>query len=159
GEPAHDDQEHESPKKAPATDTPWDKSFVPEKGASTPPKAPSKSNGSGQRHTENALKHDKVMAADYLANLDPNATRFTFQFFSDDKKNKGYAEIFHGTLDEVWPKILMLNTPQRCIGVFVTVCETDFHGRSIQNIVRPRALFGDADGEEQVANCTNAIKT
>jgi hypothetical protein len=120
-----------------------------------------KPNGGGQRHTEDASEqptHDKAMAADFLAGLDRNAKRFTFQFFSDDKNNKGYAEIFHGTLDEVWPKILVLNTPQRRIGVFVTICETDFRGRSTKNIVRPRALFTDADGKEQVTNCAKVIE-
>ena len=69
-----------------------------------------------------------------------------------------YAEIFHGTLDEVWPKVLALNTPQRGVGVFVTVNETDFQGRRAQNIVRGRALFADADGKEQVASCATVLK-
>ena len=34
---------------------------------------------------------------------------------------RSYAEIFHGTLDEVWPKVLALNTPQQGVGVFVTI--------------------------------------
>jgi hypothetical protein len=80
--------------------------------------------------------HDKDMARDFLAVLDPNATRFTFQFFSDG--DDAYAEIFHGTLDEVWPKVHALNTPQRGVGVFVTISETDFKGRRSENIVRTR---------------------
>jgi len=154
-EPVRERATCESPDEAPVTD---DESFAPEPHASTPPEASTKSNGSGQRHTEDAPRHNKAVAADYLTGLDSNATRFTFQFFSDDKKSKGYAEIFHGTLDEVWPKVLALKL-QRGIGVFVTVCATDFRGRATRNIVRARALFADADGEEQVANCTNAIKT
>ena len=67
------------------------------------------------------------MARKFLAGLDPNATRFTFQFFADSGDR--YAEIFHGTLDEVWPKVLALNTPQKGVGVFVTISETDFKGR------------------------------
>src|SRR5262249_16869424 len=66
-------------------------------------------------------------------------------------------EIFHGTLDDVWPKVLALNTPQRAIGVFVTINETDFKGRKTENIVRPRALFADADSEEQAKRCFSAL--
>lgn len=32
--------------------------------------------------------HDKDMARDFLAGLDPNAGRFTFQFFGDDAGEK-----------------------------------------------------------------------
>ena len=91
------------------------------------------------------------MASRFLAGLDPNATRFTFQLFSDT--GSGGAQVFHGTLDEVWPKVLALNTPQHGVGVFVTIAETDFQGRKAENIVRPRALFVDADSKEQAAQC------
>jgi hypothetical protein len=80
--------------------------------------------------------HDKDMARDFLSGLDPNAGRFTFQFFSDGAD--AYAESFHGTLDEVWPKVHTLNTPKRGVGVFVTINETDFKGRSKKNIVQTR---------------------
>jgi len=96
-------------------------------------------------------KHDKAMASRFLAGLDPTASRFTFQFFSDGAG--GHAQIFHGSLDEVWPKVLMLNTPQQSVGVFVTISETDFKGRSTNNIVRPRAIFADADSKEQADHC------
>lgn len=99
--------------------------------------------------------HDKEMARKFLAGLDPNATRFTFQFFRDC--GAGRAEIFHGTLDEVWPKVLALNTPQQGAGVFVTVAETDFKGRKVHNIVRPRALFVDADSKEQAEQCIRVL--
>ena len=95
--------------------------------------------------------HDKNMARDFLACLDPNASKFTFQFFGD--RVTASAEIFHGTLDEVWPKVQALNTPTRRCGAFVTINETDFKGRSKENIVRPRALFVDADNDEQVKRC------
>jgi hypothetical protein len=101
--------------------------------------------------------HDKEMARRFLAGLDPNATRFTFQFFYD--RGSGRAQIIHGTLDEVWPKVLALNTPQQGVGVFVTVNETDFQGRSAENVVRARALFADADGKEQVASCATVLNT
>jgi uncharacterized protein DUF3987/primase-like protein len=103
-----------------------------------------------------AQVHDKDMARDFLAGLDPSAGRFTFQFFSDGPGT--YAEIFHGTLDEVWSKVHALNTPARRVGVFVTINETNFKGRRSENIVRPRALFADADSDEQITRSIEAIE-
>jgi hypothetical protein len=100
--------------------------------------------------------HDKDMARDFLACLDPSAGKFTFQFFNDGAGT--YAEIFHGTLDEVWAKVQTLNTPDRGVGVFVTINETDFNGRRSENIVRPRALFADADRNEQIKRCMETIE-
>lgn len=99
--------------------------------------------------------HDKGMAADFLTTLDPAAQRFTFQFFSDG--GDPYAEIFHGTLDEAWPKLLVLNTPERSVGAFVTINETDFQGRRRENVVRARALWVDADSADQVCHCEKVI--
>ena len=101
--------------------------------------------------------HDKDMAAQFLACLDPDADRFTFQFFSDGLDE--YAEIFHGTLDQAWPKLLAMNTPEHRIGVFVTISETDLRGRRTENIVRPRAHFVDADTPEQITNCIQGIES
>jgi hypothetical protein len=102
--------------------------------------------------------HDKEMARRYLTALAPDVTKFTFQLFSDDKtlsagEAKKVARIIHGTLDEVWPKVLALNTPQQRVGVFVAINETDFKGRSVANIVRGRALAADADSKEQATKC------
>ena len=105
----------------------------------------------------NMPAHDKEMARRFLVGLDPKATKFTFQFFADDKTKK-HAEVFHGTLDETWQKVLSLNTPQQGIGVFVTISETDFNGRKTENITRPRALFVDADNKEQAARCQSQFK-
>jgi hypothetical protein len=55
------------------------------------------------KSTKSFLSHRKDMAVQFLAGLDPNAAKFTFQFFSDSGDR--YAEIFHGTLDDVWPKV------------------------------------------------------
>ena len=101
--------------------------------------------------------HDKEMARRQLAMLDPNATKFTFQFFNDRIKGRD-ANIFNGTLDEAWPKILERNTPSRGIGVFVTVNETDLKGGTNENIVRPRALFADADSEAQIKSCNKVLQ-
>jgi hypothetical protein len=103
-----------------------------------------------------AAAHNKDMAREFLSCLDPNADRFTFQFFSDCKD--GYAELFHGTLDDVWPKVQALNTPQRGVGVFVTINETDLKGRRNENIIGVRALFADADADEQVRRCIEMLE-
>ena len=103
------------------------------------------------------ITHDKAMASTFLTQLDPTATRFTFQTFDDDKdrKNKALVRVLHGTLDECFAELTRLN--KAGAGVFVTISETNFLGRSTKNIVRPRALFYDADGDEQVVHATTAI--
>jgi hypothetical protein len=101
--------------------------------------------------------HDKEMARRQLAILDPHATKFTFQFFNDRIKGRD-ANIFNGTFDQAWPKILERNTPSRGIGVFVTVNETDLKGRTSENIVRPRALFADADSVAQIKSCNEVLQ-
>ena len=98
------------------------------------------------------VAHDKAMAAAFLRLLDPSATKFTFQLFCDDKQNR-HAQVLHGTLDEVWPKIEALNNPAKRVGVFVVVNETDGIGRKAENIKRIRALFLDAEGSDQVQSC------
>jgi hypothetical protein len=101
--------------------------------------------------------HDRVMAAEFLETLDPAAIQFTFQFFGDGDA-QSYAEVFHGSLDDVWSKVEALNTLERRVGVFVTVNETDFKGRRTENVVRPRALFADADSKEQITCSMEAIE-
>lgn len=108
-----------------------------------------------KQFTQSIFVHDKDTARRFLAGLDPNATKFTFRFFSDSSKDNG--EIFHGTLDEVWPRVQVLNTLRRGIGVFVTINETDFKGGSGKNIVRARALFVDADSDEQSERCVEVF--
>jgi AAA domain/RepB DNA-primase from phage plasmid/Primase C terminal 2 (PriCT-2) len=103
-----------------------------------------------------APTHDKSMAASFLAVLDPTATKFTFQLFGDSPDR--YARVVHGSLDEVWDEVLALNTPERRVGVFVTINGTDFRGRRRENIVRARALFVDADGSDQVQRSRDAIR-
>jgi hypothetical protein len=99
-----------------------------------------------------SITHDKTMAVEFLAALDPTASEFTFQFFSD-APDKRFARIVHGKLDEVWPEVEHLNTPERGVGVFVTINKTDGNGRSQKNIVGVRAFPIDADNDEQVAHC------
>ena len=130
----------------------------------------SQSNGSGTPQL------NRADAERFLAALDPNAARWTFQIFDDNReresankakwlkaenerlqraKAKGielkkkpyyspFAKIFHGSLDEHWEALCTWNE-QGC-GIFITVNETDFKGRSKKNIARVRALFADLDG-------------
>src|ERR1039457_841708 len=100
----------------------------------TGPVANDNAKASGVTGPSHMPAHDKDMAGKFLASLDPNASKFTFQFFGDGAGT--YAEIFHGTLDQVWPKVQALNTPTRRCGVFVTINETDLIGRRTENIVR-----------------------
>ena len=104
------------------------------------------------------LRHDKAMASTFLTYLDPTATRFTFQTFDDnkDRKSKALARVLHGTLDACFAELTHLNNLGA--GIFITVNETNFLGRSAKNIVRPRALFHDADGDEQVTRATTVIE-
>jgi RecA-family ATPase len=109
--------------------------------------------------------YNKEMARLQLNILDPNATQFTFQFFTDNKyateaEKKTAARTIHGTLDEVWPMVLASNTPQQRVGVYVTINETDGKGRrKAENIVRIRALFVDADSNETVEHCEKTFAT
>src|SRR5262245_18658510 len=82
----------------------------------------------------------------FLSALDPNTDRFTFQTFDDnkDRKDGTLARVLHGTLRQRFDELSDLNN--RGAGVFVTVNETDFKGRSASNITRVRALFIDLDG-------------
>jgi AAA domain/RepB DNA-primase from phage plasmid len=113
---------------------------------------------------------DRSEAALFLDVLDPSTDRFTFQTFDDvvarreerkrkhaetnkQRKAKGlkprglydpYAHIIHGTLDERWKRLCELNAEGA--GIFVTVNQTDFEGRSNDKIARLRARFVDLDG-------------
>jgi hypothetical protein len=100
---------------------------------------------------------DREEAERFLAALDPKATRFTFQVFDDDKErakkykaeHKGKSDpeltrIVHGTIARRWSDLVDLNG--RGCGIYITVNETDFEGRTEKNIKRVRALFVDLDG-------------
>jgi hypothetical protein len=95
--------------------------------------------------SDKPMMPNRAEAARYLTLLDPAATRFTYQTFDDDKnrKNPMLAKILHGTLDECFAEMTRLN--DLGAGIFVTINETDFKGRSTGNIVKVRALFGDFD--------------
>lgn len=81
-------------------------------------------------------------AARFLKALDPKATFFTFQIFSDDKSKK-LARIIHGTLEECFDALGRFNASGA--GIFVTINATNGKGRKAKHIVRVRALFVDLD--------------
>jgi hypothetical protein len=90
---------------------------------------------------------NKEQARAFLNALDPDVERFTFQSFEDSKRNnnkRGSARVLHGTLDELWNGLCQLSSGGA--GVFVTINETNFHGRAADNVVRVRAYFVDLDG-------------
>jgi hypothetical protein len=90
-------------------------------------------------------KPNRDEAARFLALLDPAATGFTFQTFDDNKERKDpkLARILHGSLDQHFAALCQLNA--RGAGIFVTINETDFKGRTNKNIVAARRLFLDLD--------------
>jgi hypothetical protein len=108
------------------------------------------------------LQPDRDEAERFLAALDPNADRFTFQTFDDNKQRKEenlakwlarrktgkkdpFAFCYHGTLIGLWSRLVQLN--ERGVGIFVTVNRTTLEGRRLkENIVSIRALFSDLDG-------------
>jgi RecA-family ATPase len=96
--------------------------------------------------TDTRLQPDCDEAERFLSALDPNADRFTFQTFDDNKerKDEALARILHGTLARRWDELVELNA--RGCGIFVTVNVTDLKGRSISNILGIRAVFADLDG-------------
>src|SRR5262245_30360367 len=90
----------------------------------------------------------------HLRLLAPGTELFTFQTYTDcPKKRDEYkargtgdplARILHGSLAQHWDELVRLSAAGA--GVYVTVNETDFRGRSAANIVRIRAHFSDLDG-------------
>ena len=101
----------------------------------------------GRTHPGRGQDYDE--AERFLILLDPEAERFTFQTFDENKerKDKSLTSVIHGSLAEVFDRLCALN--DRGAGVFVTINETDFRGRSAENVVRVRAFFIDNDGTPQ----------
>jgi hypothetical protein len=79
----------------------------------------------------------------FLHGLDPHSDKFTFQTFDDRGKRRDLARILHGTLDEHTQLLAALNG--QGAGIFVTINETDFQGRTAKNIRTVRAVFADFD--------------
>jgi AAA domain/Primase C terminal 1 (PriCT-1)/RepB DNA-primase from phage plasmid len=82
----------------------------------------------------------------FLNVLDDRTARFTFMVFDDNQstKDKHLVRILHGTLDELYAELVGYS--RRGAGVFVTICETNFRGRTQECIVKVRCYFADLDG-------------
>ena len=94
---------------------------------------------------DTSLTVDKLQAEKFLTLLDEGQERFTFQTFDDQKNrdDKSLVRVLHGTFEEHYTTLANLN--RQGAGVYVTVNETDLKGRRLENIVRPRAVFQEAD--------------
>lgn len=88
---------------------------------------------------------DLHQAEIFLKTLDPEADVFTFQTFDDRKgqSDSSLTRLITGKAQLLLPELLDLN--HRGAGIFVTVNETDGKGRSLKNILRPRAVWGEFD--------------
>lgn len=108
-----------------------------------------------------AFQDDLEQTRRFLDCLDPHATTFTFQTFSDNKQRlqeslrqqkvagirrpqDPHAHILHGSLEALAERLVEYNHQES--GVFVTVNETDGQGRTAAHITRVRAVFVDLDG-------------
>lgn len=82
----------------------------------------------------------------FLAALDREEAKFTFQTFDDnaERKDKRLARVRHGKFNEHRQELEELNV--KGAGIFVTVNKTDGKGRKTANILQVRALFVDLDG-------------
>ncbi len=88
---------------------------------------------------------DLTEAARFLHLLDPQTDQFTFQTFDDsDEGRPQLVRIFHGTLVQHSQALSGLNA--QGAGIFVTINQTDLHGRKAANIIKVRCYFADTDG-------------
>ncbi|MGA8165150.1 MAG: DUF3987 domain-containing protein [Waddliaceae bacterium] len=87
---------------------------------------------------------DKTISQQFLTLIDEDAEFFTFQTFDDGKrKNSRLSRIFHGSLDQHFDELSLLQ--KQGAGVFVVVNGTDGAGRKADNIKQVRAFFVDLD--------------
>jgi hypothetical protein len=88
---------------------------------------------------------NRAEAEKFLKALEPDANTFTFQTFDESKKKaRGLTHVLHGTLAQHWETLCRLN--KAGAGIYITVNETDGHGRKMENVTRVRAVFADLDG-------------
>jgi hypothetical protein len=106
-----------------------------------------------------SLLPDYVQAEQFLKELDPTATTFTFQTFDDNKKrkNKKLARIIHGSFAQVRTELTRLN--EQGAGIFVMVQKGDDKGRSNDNVTAIRAVFQEDDGGGKPLPLTPQIVT
>ena len=95
--------------------------------------------------SKDKIEIDEVCMSRFLSLLDPTATFFTFQTVPEPKKKPTslWAEVLHGSLVDLLPKLSELN--RQGAAIYVTINETDGRGRKTENIVRVRAIWQDDD--------------
>src|SRR5262249_54338007 len=71
--------------------------------------------------TDGLPAHDKGMAENFLAGHEPNVEEFSFRFRDD--VGDAYDNIFRGTLEQAWVRVLKLNVPECGIGVFLILSD------------------------------------
>ena len=95
-----------------------------------------------------APSQDVVAARCYLELLGGGDVPHLFQpYYDPDRKrpDKGpLARCIYGRLSEVWPELLARQ--RKGAAIAVTMAETDGGGRKAVNMVRPRAVWIEADG-------------
>ncbi len=92
------------------------------------------------------IDYDYRIFKDFLGNLDPEATAFTFVTLGEGNKrdDSKLRKELHGSADEHYATLRRLN--EAGAGVFVVVNETDLKGRKKDNITSVRAIWQDDDG-------------
>lgn len=94
------------------------------------------------------LPPDREHTRSFLGLLDPEAEFFSYRTFSESAYTRlpgrdPLEQGLHGGLDECWEELTELNRRGAC--VCVTVNATNGQGRSVEDIVRIRALVADDD--------------
>jgi len=84
---------------------------------------------------------DREAASRFLRLLDPAAQHFTFQTFAEPNSHNN-AGLARSTPD----RNEVLRLYEQGAGVYVTINETDLHGRKLENIKRVRAIWQEDDG-------------
>lgn len=87
---------------------------------------------------------DLAQAMIFLSALDPEADRFTFQYFRDRSTSAVRPRHMHARLADIASILAKRNVAGA--GIFVTVNRTDGHGRTAENVTALRSLFIDCDG-------------
>jgi hypothetical protein len=116
-------------------------------GLEKEPDLPASTKASGPESV--TLQPDLIPASAFIEALTGKADApVTFQTFSDQKPDPEptdwkdpLAKILHGTLSELWDKLVGLN--RAGAGIFVMVNEGDFRGRTAENVTGIRAVFTD----------------
>lgn len=102
----------------------------------------------GSRDLEPSIRRETIPFLSDLTGLSSEACLsepLTFQVFDDwqNRKDLALAATLHGTILELQDALQRRN--QAGAGVFVTVNQTDFHGRSKNHVRRARGWWADLD--------------